>query len=206
MQSLVIKAASVLTFGLLCVGNAQAQIAVDVDIDVGAITILSSFTDIDITIPDTALAALLVASETNCTAGTLAVECDELEGTATATVTGTALDAALNIGPEVPAASFGAVNLTLSDVWAVRAIGGASTNTTVTATLGTNPTLSNGASILEVDAVVAAPATFADPGLATPQLGDVTLTLDFTATTSDGLHDDGADTGDSVYIIEVTAT
>ncbi|VAW47303.1 hypothetical protein MNBD_GAMMA02-1230, partial [hydrothermal vent metagenome] len=46
---------------------------------------------------------------------------------------------------------------------------------------------------------------FADPGLGTPQVGDVTLTLDLTNLTLAGNHDDGSDTGDTVYTIEVTA-
>ncbi len=201
---LIVAFATVIGYGTI--GAVHAQIAVDVDIDVGAITILSSFTDVDVVIPDTALAALLTTSEPNCAPGTNSIECDELGGAATATVNGAALEADLDIGPQVPSATFGAINLTLSNVWAVRAIGGGSANTTVSVTLGGNPSLSNGTSIIDVTAASVAPATFTDPGLSTPQLGDVTLTLDFSQTTSDGLHDDGSDAGDEVYVIEVTAT
>lgn len=203
-MKLGIKTFVLLISGLFFVTTAQAQIDVDVDIDVGSITILSSFTDIDITIPDTALAALVTAAETNCTPGTGELDCDEGSTAATATVSGSALTADFDI--VVPTATLGAVSLTLTDVWAVRAIGGAGTTTTVTASLGADASLTNGASVIEVDAVSATPATFTDPGLATPEIGDIALTLDFSQTTLFGLHDGDGDTGDAVYVIEVTGT
>ncbi|WP_395377033.1 hypothetical protein [Marinicella sp. W31] len=181
----------------------QAQIAVDVDIDVGEITILYSFTDIDVELDAAALGAILA---NGCTVGTNSLECDEGDagGPVTAVENAGNLEAAFNIAPGIVASN--AVPLVLQNVWAVRAIGGASANTTVTVTVPAATTITNGASSIAVTAGTAAPGTFADPGLGAPQVGDVTLTLDFTNLSADGNHDSGADTGDTVYTIEVTAT
>ena len=58
---------------------------------------------------------------------------------------------------------------------------------------------------LVTSATLATPATFADPGLGAPQVGDVTLELDLSGIDTAGDHDEGGDTGDVVYTLEVTA-
>ena len=180
----------------------NAQIAVDVDIDVGEITILYSFTDIDVTIDATALGNILA---NGCVAGANSAECDEGDagGPIVAVENAGDLEAAFNIQPSIVAVN--AVDLVLQNVWAVRALGGATANTTVGVTVPGATTITNGASSIAVTAGSATPSTFADPGLGTPQVGDVTLTLDLTNLTLAGNHDSGADTGDTVYTIEVTA-
>lgn len=186
----------------------QAQIAVDVDIDVGEITILYSFTDIDVEIDNTALAAILDGTAT-CVAGVNSLECDtgDAGGPVTAVENAGNLEAQFDIatalGTIAPADN---IPLVLQNVWAVRAIGGASANTTVAVTVPGGTTITNGASSIGVSGGTATPGTFLDPGLGDPQVGNVTLTLDFTNLTTAGNHDSGADTGDTVYTIEVTAT
>jgi len=181
----------------------QAQIAVDVDINVGEITILYSFTDIDVDLDAAALGAILA---NGCTVGTNSLECDEGDagGPVTAVENAGNLEAAFNIAPGITSAT--AIPLVLQNVWAVRAVGGATANTTVTVVVPAATTITNGASSIAVTAGTATPGTFADPGLGTPQVGDVTLTLDFTNLSLSGNHDSGADTGDTVYTIEVTGT
>lgn len=179
-----------------------AQIAVDVDIDVGEITILYSFTDIDVDIDAAALGNILASG---CIAGANSAECDEGDagGPIVAVENAGDLEAAFNIQPSIVAVN--AIDLVLQNVWAVRALGGATANTTVGVTVPPATTITNGASSIGVTAGSATPGTFADPGLGTPQVGDVTLTLDLTNLTLAGNHDDGSDTGDTVYTIEVTA-
>lgn len=192
-------------------GLAQAQVAVDVDINVGEITILYAFNDIDVALTSATLATFLGGTGT-CAAGTPAnsFNCNvgDAGGPVNAVVNAGNLEAAFDIqtalGTIAPAPT--AVNLVLQNVWAVRALGGTSANTTVGVTVAGGTTITNGASSIGVTSGSASPATFADPGLSTPQVGDVTLVLDFTNVTAAGNHDSGADTGDTVYTIEVTAT
>jgi hypothetical protein len=108
-----------------------------------------------------------------------------------------------------------AVALNLQNVWAVRALGGSSANTTVTVALGANATIAGDAgSIVASNPRIATAAnacagttavTFADPGLGTATQGSVCLSLDFTGAT-DGPFDGAGDTGDSVYTLQVTGT
>lgn len=190
------------------VSVSQAQIAVDVDINVGEITILYSFTDIDVDIDNTALAAILDGAAT-CAAGAFGPECDmgDAGGPITAVENAGNLEAPFDIAASLTTvAPTNAIDLILQNVWAVRAVGGATANTTVAVVVPGGATITNGASAIGVTAGAATPGTFGDPGLGTPQVGNVTLTLDFTNLTAAGNHDSGADTGDTVYTIAVTAT
>lgn len=191
-----------LLLALVGAGTAQAQIAVDVDINVGSITILSSFTDINVTIDDTALAALFAPM--GCTSGTPAENCDEGAFVGTAMENSGALSVDGGISPTALLGNINAVNLTLQNVWAVRAIGGTTVNTTVAATITGATTLTgpNGSSI-GVSSISAPGGTFADPGLGNPHSGDVVMTLDLANTSSDGLH---GGTEGATYMIEVTGT
>lgn len=183
----------------------QAQIDVDVDINVDEITILYAFSDIDVTIDTAALGTVL--TDGTCVAGTNSLECDEGDalGPVVAVDNAGTLEATFDIATALSAIDPSSVDLLLENVWAVRAIGGTTANTTVTAALGAANVLNNGASAITVNTATAAPGTFADPGLGAPQVGDVTLNLDFTGVTLAGNHDDGNDTGDVVYTLEVTA-
>ena len=112
-----------------------------------------------------------------------------------------------------------AVPLTLQNVWAVRAIGGTSTGTTVGIGLGTATTL-NGPTpatiVISTPTVSTTPVTsgnnttavtFPDPGLGTAQQGNVGLNLNLSNATNSGLYSSGAGaTGDSNYILTVTGT
>lgn len=191
---------------LAAAGATQAQIAVDVDIDINAITILYAFDDLDVNIPSTALAAILDGTAT-CVTGTNSEECNLGDGGGPVNAAENAGDLEANFNINVGAvAPSNNVDLVLQNVWAVRAIGGTTANTTVSVTVPAATTITNGASSIAVNGATVTPATFADPGLGTPQVGDVTLNLDFTNVTAAGNHDSGADTGDTVYTIEVTAT
>ncbi len=183
------------------VGSARAQIAVDVDIDVGSITILYALSDINVNIDDTALGQLFTPA--GCNAATVGSDCDEGTASGTASVNAGALEFAGALAPAA-LANVDAVPLTLQNVWAVRAIGGTTTSTTVSATLsGGNSTLTGpNASQIVVSNLSVPAGTFADPGLGTPASGDVTMTLDLSGVTSDGMHDGGA----LLYTIEVTGT
>jgi hypothetical protein len=194
-------AAALLLSTMIAGGSAQAQIAVDVDIDVGSITILYALSDISVGIDDTALGQLF-SPAAGCSSATTGSECDEGTATGNATVNSGALEFAGGINPAA-LANVNAVSLVLQDVWAVRAIGGTSTNTTVAATLSGNTTLTGpNSSQINVSGITVPGATFADPGLGTPVSGNVDLTLDLSGVTSDGLHDGGA----LLYTIEVNNT
>jgi hypothetical protein len=191
---------------LASAGISQAQIAVDVDINIGAITILYAFDDIDVNIPNTALAAILAGTAT-CATGTLSEECNLGDGGGPVNAAENAGNLEANFNINVPCvAPANNVNLVLQNVWAVRAIGGTTANTTVDVIVPGGTTITNGTSSIGVNSATATPGTFTDPGLGTPQVGDVTLNLDFTNVDAAGNHDSGADTGDTVYTIEVTAT
>ena len=189
-----------LLLALTSIGTAQAQIDVDVDIDVGSITILYALSDIDVAIDDTALGQLFTPA--GCTAATLGTDCDEGAASGNATENSGALEFAGGINPAA-LANVNAVPLTLQNVWAVRAIGGTSTNTTVAATLSANSTLTGpNSSQIVVTGLSVPGGTIADPGLGTPTSGNVDMTLDLSGVTSDGVHDGGA----LLYTIEVTGT
>lgn len=193
--------AATLLLALASIGTAQAQIDVDVDIDVGSITILYALSDISVNIDDTALGQLFTPA--GCTAATVGTDCDEGAASGNATVNSGALEFAGGITPGA-LANVNAVPLTLQNVWAVRAIGGTSTNTTVAAAIsGANSTLTGpNSSQIVVSGLSVPGGTIADPGLGTPTSGNVTMSLDLSGVTSDGVHDGGA----LLYTIEVTGT
>jgi hypothetical protein len=210
MRQFTLKTLKAATAAALLAGAsmAHAQIAVDVDIDVGEITILYAFNDVDVTLTSTALATILGGTGT-CAAGTNSTNCStgDAGGPVNATVNAGNLEAAFDISTNLgTVAPTNNINLVLQDVWAVRAVGGTSANTTVSVTVPGGTTITNGASSIGVTGAAATPSTFTDPGLGTPQTGDVTLTLDFSSLNAAGNHDSGQDAGDTVYTIDVTAT
>ncbi len=108
----------------------------------------------------------------------------------------TAMTADFNFLP----AALGALNalpLTLQEVWAVRALGGATANSQV-AISNTVAALVNGGSsiglsgwLLNSPNTIGPPGatiTFPDPGLVNAEVGNVIVTLDFTSATAGGVY------------------
>ena len=203
-------AAAVSAPGLSSAGNVQ----VEIDLTNG-VTILYYHSSLDVGLD---LASLLVP--TGCT-GSVAAGAVECASTATQTQAATVaggIATATFAAPVTAGVDPSAVPLVLQNVWALRALGGSSGNTTVTATLGTaGATLSNGASTIvlsgidvgantpgalafnaAVDAV-----TVADPGLGAPLPGYVALRLNLANALATGAY---TKTGSAQYTITVTAT
>ncbi len=181
-------------------GNVSAQVNLT-----GELAILSYYSDLKITLPLTELAPGApcvgdTANDFHCENSTLR--------TRTATQTGGELRAnfAPNAGlgiPNFPVLLI-AAPLRLDNVWAVRTIGGggffSGSSTLTMAMLNGGAPLINGSSQLGISSVLFAlrsagatgsgtPALFfADPGLVNPRVGGVQFTLNFTNTTSAGLH------------------
>ncbi|MBN8481508.1 MAG: hypothetical protein J0L88_07970 [Xanthomonadales bacterium] len=209
--------AALVAGSLFSAAKAQAQVAVDVDITLGGMTILYYHNNINVAVSDAVLASLLLP--TGCPAGTSGASAACVE---TVTGTGNATSPAagsLNwvgnvVGTPAPT-NLSAIDLNLQNVWAVRAIGGASDNTTVT--IGGTATSIAGASgsIGIVSRAIATgatatcgggtTATFADPGLGTATQGSVCLRLNF-STAIRGPFNGTGDTGDTVYTLQVTGT
>ena len=195
--------------------RAEAQVAVDVDISLGGITILYYNNDINVVVPDAVLASLLTPA--GCVAGATCVVAPPVVTNATSPAAGQLnwLGNVSNNPAPVPA-NLSSIDLNLQNVWAVRAIGGSSANTTVTiAGTMTNITGTVG-SIGIVSRSIATGATatcgagnttasFADPGLATAVQGSVCLELDFSAA-QQGPFNGTSPTADAVYTLQVTGT
>jgi hypothetical protein len=199
----------------------RAQSAVDVDITLNGVTILYYYSAIDVNIASAELAKLLTTGIAGCTAAGTApndyTSCNAgaLASTLQATATAGALSTTNATSPAGATTFTGTTTLTLQNVWAVRAIGGATINTTVAVALGTAPNnkLNNGAaSITLTSAAVAsggAPAatvTFADPGLSAARSGDVILGLDLTQATLTGNYSTATAAADPNYTLTITGT
>ncbi|GAA0712188.1 hypothetical protein [Dokdonella soli] len=195
--------------------SSAADVAVNVTINNG-ITILYYYSTLNVTID----ASTLGAGIAGCVAGTVAqtLNCDRGASTVAATVTGGQFVAPFTaVTTPMTGLTPAAMPLVLQNVWAVRALGGASANTTVTAAVGTNTTLKNGAASILVNnnigiATGTAPTlsggasanvVFPDPGLANPVTGSVIMSLDLTNATTAGTY---TGTGAQQYTIAVTAT
>jgi len=200
---------------MLASQRSEAQVSVDVDISLGSITILYYYSDIDVTVPDAAMAALFVGDLTGCVAGVGAdIDCDSGGTALNATGSAGALEVTAT-ADTTPAPVLSDIELNLANVWSVRALGGGA-NTTVTVALGADATLTSTASgsitvsnpLVDDDATGcdgALTAVFADPGLgATPLTGSVCLDLDLSGATGSGPFDGGADAGDEVYTLTVS--
>ena len=127
---------------------------------------------------------------------------DEGAGSGTASVVGGALQADVAMAPSALTGDPTAALLVLQNAWAVRAVSlGAPGSETQLDVAVTTPTLSNVAlgtsmtiSSAAVTDGVAAPAasiTFPSPGLGTPEIGDVELTLDMTLAGGAGTYSGG---------------
>jgi hypothetical protein len=197
-------------FGLSISTPSQAQVEVDVDITFNGLTILYYYSELDVTVPASAFAGLVAA---NCAGITNGIGCDQGASAAlTATGDASGLTANAALVAAAPSISLTAVPLDLDNVWAVRAVGGASGNTSLTFAVAGGATLVNGAGEIEVNSAQgyagtsgtpAATVTFADPGLVTPQNGGVRLLLDLTDATTNGTYSGAAD---DTYTITISAT
>ena len=206
--------AAVAAGSLFVCTRAQAQVAVDVDITLGGMTILYYHDNINVTVSDSVLASLLLPA--SCAGGSC-VEAVTGSGNATSPAAGQLNWLGNVVGTPAPA-NLSSIDLNLQNVWAVRAIGGSSANTTVTIAAGASDNQINGVTgyIGIVSRAIATgatatcgagstTATFADPGLATATQGSVCLELDF-STALVGPFNDTGDTGDVVYTLQVTGT
>jgi len=200
---------------LIATQRAEAQVAVDVDISLGGITILYYYDNINVNIPDAVLASLLMPA--GCVAGVSCVV--PSPGTIDATNPSPGRLNWLGTVNGTPAPTdLSSIDLNLQHVWAVRAIGGSSANTTVTIAGPALPSSIAGASgsIGVVSRAIATgasatcgpgstTATFADPGLGVALQGSVCLELDFSSAVQGPFIGSG-DTGDTVYTLQVTGT
>lgn len=203
-------AAAVATPGLSSAGNVQ----VDIDLTNG-VTILYYHSQLRIGLD---LATLLVP--TGCTASVAAgsSECTSAAPLVQAATVAGGVATATFTAPVTAGVDPAAVPLVLQNVWALRALGGSSGNTTVTATLGVGgATLSNGPSSITltgIDVGANTPGalafnaatdavTIADPGLGTPLPGYVALRLNLANAQSTGVY---TNAGNPQYTITVTAT
>lgn len=197
--------------------SSAADVAVNVTITNG-ITILYYESALNVSIDASALGASIAG----CVAGAVAqtLHCDRGASAVTATtLTGGQLVAGfVPVTTPFTGVTPTAMPLVLQNVWAVRALGGSNATTAVTAGVGTNTTLKNGATatiLLNNNIGIAtgtaptlagaatATTTFADPGLANPVTGSVILSLDLTNATIAGAY---VGTGAQQYTIAVTAT
>lgn len=219
-------ASLLLVFGALFgSGTAGAQTAaVDLNVTLSPITILYYFSTVNVSVPSSAMAGMLCGSGTaSGIYNTSAANCDVgATGSLAATGGSGGLTANGAIGTSPGGFNVAAVPLTLQNVWAVRAVGGSSANTTVTVALGgsTNLTLNGGAVtqkiVLSNPLVSTTPnvsgnnttaVTFADPGLVTAQQGNVQLTLDLTNATTAGVYETNASgSGATNYTLTVSGT
>jgi hypothetical protein len=188
------RTATLLTLGLIALATSPAQAqavgATDVDITIPDIVILHYFSSVDVEITSSALGTYLTGS-----AGDSSVD----EGTVSPAAAG--FDQDLNIVPSAvltgdPAAAV----LVLRNAWAVRAIslaGGANTQLDIANTDDTLDHATTAATITVTDVSVddgtssGATISFAAPGLVTPVVGDVSLTLDLTNADNAGVYEDG---------------
>lgn len=198
--------------GLTVSAPARAgDVKVDIDLTNG-VTILYYHSTLTVSLN----AASLIAPATGCT-GSNPYECAD---TPSAAPTGTTYGAnvvATYAAPATPtngSINPAAVPLVLQNVWALRALGGSSSNTTVRVDVGTGATLNNGSSSIAITGVdigtTVGTLTFAanriamvaDPGLGTPLNGFVALQLNLSNALALGTYSNA----NPQYTITVTGT
>ncbi len=190
-------------------GNVQ----VDIDLTNG-VTILYYHSQLSIGLD---LASLLVPTGCNASVAAGSWECASTTPQLQAATVAGGVATATFTAPVTAGVDPAAVPLVLQNVWALRALGGSSGSTSVTATIGGGATLSNGASTIVltgIDVGANTPgaltfnpttdtATVADPGLGTPLPGYVALRLNLANAQSTGVY---TNAGNPQYTITVTAT
>lgn len=177
--------AAAIAAGLGLAPKADAQVGVQVIINLPSIGILYYRELITVNIPASALAPFYsnpVSCPHNAGVGPN-TGCPQGPVTLTATYVAPNLQATdTTMTPLVPSPTNPlAIPLLLEDVWAVRAIH--NNNVTVTAAVGTGVPLNNAgppASSIGIGSASASPFSFPPPGMVNALYGDVTLTLDLT--------------------------
>jgi hypothetical protein len=168
--------------------HAAAVGATDVDINIPDIVILHYFSSVDVSITSSALGTFLAG-----TAGDSSVD----EGTAAPAAGGFSQD--LAISPSALSGDPSAALLVLQNAWAVRAVslaGGTNTQVSIANTDDTLDHATTSATITVSSVAVddgtsnGATISFAAPGLSSPVIGDVELTLDLTNATNAGDYED----------------
>lgn len=185
---------AVLVGGTMLPGQALAQSAsgsTDVDINLPEILVLHYFSNVDVTISGTVLQTWLGAtSDVGTEAGSGAVSGSTIQ-------TDVDISNAASYGTTNDASS---VPLTLLNAWAVRSLAPSLSSTQVAITLddgtlshagGDSITVSSAGVRQSGGGAFGANTSFAPPGLVSPKLGDVQLTLDLTSATTSGDYLDG---------------
>lgn len=178
--------------------EAAATGSTDIDITLPDIVILHYYSDVDISISAAVLGNLFAGTPGDSTVN---------EGVVSGThVSGLTYDLAM--GPSALGGDPSAVTLVLQDAWAVRSIsllGFTDTELDIDVTTTTLAHSTVATSDIEITGWAVDdgggsgdPITFAAPGLASPVVGDVELTLDLTDAANAGDYEDG--------VYELTAT
>jgi len=173
---------------------AQATGSTTVSVQIPDIVILHYFSTVDVTIDANEMGSFLTGVPGDSSF-------DEGAGAAAATLTGGVLQADLAMTPSALTGDPTAAVLLLQNAWAVRAVslGNPGSQTQVGVTV-TTPTMTNGgtssmsissAAVSDGVSPAAATITFATPGLGTPEIGDVELTLDMTLASDAGTYTGG---------------
>lgn len=174
----IVLATLLAIFGMALPAHAQAVGATTVDINFPDIVILHYFSTVDVTITNSALGTFLTGSPGDS---------DADAGAATPAAGGFTQE--LAIGPPVLTGDPSAALLTLQNAWAVRSISLFAATDTELAITNSTPTLNHTttAASMTTTAVAVddgvtngATITFAAPGLVSPVVGNVELTIDMT--------------------------
>ena len=197
MRTTSSKLAIALAFaGLALLGTtpavAQAQGSTSVSVDIPDIVILHYFSTVDVTIDANTLGTFLTGVPGDSSA-------DEGAAAGSASLSGGAFTTDLAMTPSALAGNPTAAVLVLQNAWAVRAVSlgnpGSQTQLDVAVTAAT---MNNGAASMAISGATvsdgvsnAASITFATPGLGTPEIGDVELTLDMTLASDAGTYAGG---------------
>jgi len=175
--------------------SAQATagpVNVDIDISLPGIIVLHYFSELDVSIPNTAMTNFLGFAGPTVDEGPV--------GPTDAAFVGGNFQVPFNILPTDPTGDPASAQLLLQDVWAVRAIGSDGADVTMTTSV-TDSRLDHTATagaFIDITGSAPSPVTFPPPGLVSPLSGDILLTLDFANATSSGDYVDG------VYTITAT--
>ncbi len=187
--------------------EAQATGSVDIDITFNAITILYYYDDIHINIPNLALSELVTGTASATDFGV-----NDNTFTDPTNATYSAVDNLIvNDGVPTSAVAWtpGAITLTISNAWTVRALAAVGTDTDVTVggTFSETLTHTAGAASGEIDVTAGAcsgSCTALTPGMFAGASGGVALTLDFTA--GNGLVYAGQYDGDGTVFTSTATT
>jgi hypothetical protein len=186
LASLIVVGVALMAPGI---ASAQAVGSTDIDVSLPDIVILHYFSNVDITITQSALGNFLTG-----VAGDAAID----EGVASPAAGGFTQNVALS--PSALSGDPSSAVLTIQNAWAVRSIslaGGTDTQLVITNSDNTLDHASTSASITVTGVAVddgssnGSTVTFPAPGLVSPRMGDVELTLDLTNAVNAGEYQDG---------------